>query len=624
MGKKGQIEVIALFGIIFLVVVVVFYAYQGGTFGASPVPVGVAEQQNSVKSTINNFIRLGAQEVLANISIYGGYSNEAEFFSSTEFNGRPVPYWFNDGSLNLPTNIHTNFMNGLTVYIRENIGDLIEEIQMENVTVDLSILSVSGNILTDSVVLNVYLPVYVQNYLIVQPFTVTVYSRFGETVDLANNMINFMSASRPFEWFTLSSMIISPLENNQPTIPVFVTLLECGQIYNKNWHQVQPDLEKAIKKTLANTYMPGKVPLGTMSVSSTPKYSMPRFYGKDYADLDVSFHVPDDFELGPGTFQMNPSTVSVYAKSIYLTSICQSDPVYVNYYVKYPVVVRIRDPETGNVFQFVSDVMIYNNEPGNWGVSLEGFDPTEQAELCSDNVCEFQGVVKDGNGNPVKDATLIYMGCSVGETNSNGFVYSTIPCGSGPLEVYKEGYKFWRRNLPWNAFVDENHDVNDYDITIKKTINAYVNIYEVNFEEHATNYILNNVEPLDDRTFKLILKPYGETYCEGTNIVCERFYTEASGELLNIVVGSHAITGMLANDFQTEAYGGFAGSFGMTEDMDGTTLYIYVPKNTHEFPALEGGKVTEYMVAYMRAFDKCGITPISTTKTSAPSRPLGA
>ena len=99
MGKKGQIEVVALFGVVFLVVVVVFYAYQSGTFGTTPVPSGVAEQQKTVKESINNFIKLGAKEVLANMSTYGGYVNEESFTSDLRFNKQSLPYWQKRGVL---------------------------------------------------------------------------------------------------------------------------------------------------------------------------------------------------------------------------------------------------------------------------------------------------------------------------------------------------------------------------------------------------------------------------------------------------------------------------------------------------------------------------------------------
>jgi hypothetical protein len=153
MVKKGQVEIIALFGVIFLVVAVIFYAYQSGSFGTSPVPTGVAEKQKTITNSINNFIRLGAMEILANASMYGGYVYETDFSSDARFNGRPVPFWQSGGVLRIPTTTESDVMSGITEYIRENIGFLMDEIGMDNVTVDASALSVSGNIMNDGVFL---------------------------------------------------------------------------------------------------------------------------------------------------------------------------------------------------------------------------------------------------------------------------------------------------------------------------------------------------------------------------------------------------------------------------------------------------------------------------------------
>ena len=251
MGNKGQVEFIALFGIIFVVVVVVFYAYQGGMLGSSPVPYGVAQQQKSVQNSIDNFVRLGALEVLSNMSLYGGYPNEDAFFSDIEFNKRPVAYWLKKGSATMPTNIEGNFMTAVKSFITENMPGLVEEMDADNVTIDYEQTTVTGNILPDKIILYVSVPITVQGYAMGR-IEVTIPTRFGETIDYAKGLTSFASQKRPFEYYTLKSMVLSEPDNGLSGVPFHVTNFECGNIIMRNWFDIQPHVEKQVKLALGN------------------------------------------------------------------------------------------------------------------------------------------------------------------------------------------------------------------------------------------------------------------------------------------------------------------------------------------------------------------------------------
>ncbi|RLJ09937.1 MAG: hypothetical protein DRP15_01840, partial [Candidatus Aenigmatarchaeota archaeon] len=62
--SKGQVEFIIIVGLLIVVSVVVFYAYQSGLIGKSPVPSNIAEQQRTVKPSLENFIRNAALETI--------------------------------------------------------------------------------------------------------------------------------------------------------------------------------------------------------------------------------------------------------------------------------------------------------------------------------------------------------------------------------------------------------------------------------------------------------------------------------------------------------------------------------------------------------------------------------
>ena len=606
MSNKGQIEVIALFGIIFVVVIVLVYAFQSGMLNLSPVPAGVAEKQKEVKSSIENFVRLGSKDIIANMSLYGGYLSEEEFTSDVEFNGRPVAYWQHNGVTTRPQNIQNKFMTALTDYVKGNIDTIMENLDV-NATYDASLVSVSGSILADNIIVHVYLPVYVEDYLIPQPIEVVVPTKFGKILDLAGayqgGLLDFMNVNRPFEYFTLSSMIVSPIEDNQPSVPFYIVLMNCGESYVKSSFQIMPQVETMIKKTLSNTFMPGKVPENTLDVSSSVKYVLPRINNNAYSDLKVSFHVPDDFELTTQNFQMDPTTVVSYARNIYMTSVCMSDPVYINYYIKYPMVVRITDPDTRNTFHFAYDVYINENGPGSWTGGGQ-IDPTLQADICSDNICEASVTVRDTSGSPIMGADVAYMGCYVGKTDDLGFVYGRIPCGAGQLQVFKDGYSLWERGKPY-------YDIENYEVTLKKLIDVDVVVHEVHLNKRSASYIIDEIRPMpDDRNFRFVYKPIGETYCEGTNTYCDRVLDSAAGEIGNVVVGDHAVSASIVSSDWNKLYGMVVGSYTFTEGQDGKTLHVYIPTSL-EFQNLDEGARSDYVNAYMTALQIAGITPIT-------------
>jgi len=667
MGKKGQVEVVALFGVIFLVAVVVFYAYQSGNLGTTPVPSGIAEQQKSVKASIDSFIKLGAKEVLANISTYGGYTDEDSFSSDVKFNGRPVPYWQKDGQMLAPNNIYNVFMSGMKDYIENNIDVYINEMGLDNVTVDSSSVSVSGNILPDKILLYVYLPVRVQGYLIQQPLTITVPTRFGEVLELAQGLVNYEIQNRPFEWFTLSSMLMSEPDNGLPTIPFFVAVFDCGKVIMKNWFDIQPAAERAVRLTLAHTYMPGKVP--TISATNVnaqdqsrvfsligeanrhvasatnfynngyydsaaaetqlaiqkygeiediinsfphseqpyPKYSLPPINGKTYSDIDVHFYLPDDFEMSRFRFNFDPDPIIVVPSPVPMTSVCRSDPVYVKYYMRYPMIVSIKDPVTGNIFRFASEVYIDNNAPGTWSLQRYGYSD-EQSVICSNLNCNAKIKITGSDGNPITNAHVSFMGCDIfGTTNNDGTLEADIPCGAGLLEVYKNGYKEFKTSISYNQ-------LENYEVTLKKTPQRTIHIYKINVRNYkdGREMSIDNIEPIENMIADVSFSPKSGELCEGDMIYCYRQFSSAVGFLNGIASDSYVVSAQLS-DSNHKIWGIAVADADINDDEE--NLYLYLPYNLDFETAMENSDTTTINSlgpTILKLMNQCGISMFST------------
>ena len=586
MFKKGQIEIVALFGVIFVVAIVVFYAYQSGTFGVSPVPAGVAEQQKAVKNSINSFVRLSTINVLANISTYGGYPDEAAFSSDIEFNNREVPYWQKGGVITKPPNIQATFMNQLSKHIKDHIQNVVDNLDQENVTVETSSISVTPVISSDKIVVNVYLPIYVQGYLIPQPITVNVPTRFGEILEFSENFISYSHTYRPMEYFTLGSMLLSEMTDGVRNVPFVITLIECGDSVQKNWYDLEPYVDYAVRVTLAHTYLPGKAPEGTMQTQSYPKYNIPPlgFAQKTYPDLDVKFNLPDNFELNRATFNFAPDPIMATARAIPMSSICTSDPLYVRYFLRYPMIVSVHDPVTGNVFQFANDVYIYNNKPGEWNTQLDYSDYDE--ELCTDRYCDADITVVDTDGNPVSGAWVSFMGCDVGVTTSEGKITGNfrIPCAAGTLEVFKSGYK--------SVKVQASHadmDLGDgFQVTMREQHDIRINLYEVRItedvkKEHYT--IENNPDSVTElnkfetgRKVVLTLTPFSRENCEGDWDTCFREFDTSTATLENIAVDDYLV-GIEIIDSAGKSRGKITDVIPAGDISSDAELHIYVPSN---------------------------------------------
>jgi hypothetical protein len=445
-----------------------------------------------------------------------------------------------------------------------------------------------------------------------QPYTVSVPTKISEVIDFSRQFAQSEAQNRYLEYFTLSSMVISPRDDMGQTVPVVVILSGCGEYIFKTWSDVRPALEETIKSTIGRTYMPGKYPTNEMDVANTPKYGIPEMGGKKNYDLNVSLDVTDGFSLTQATFQMDPGFVSAIATPVPMTGVCISDPIYVKYYINYPVIARVRDTLTGNVLKFAMQVLIKDNAPAAW--SATGYQSDVQATICSDTGCPASVMVADTSGAPVDGAYLTYMGCDLGSTDSSGRVDARIPCGYGPLNAYKDGFAVYSKGIDSAALYDTN-------ITMLRTPSMRVHFYEAIVDDISGNFmqtgsIYSIVREYPDGTQGVSVmdsqreeNAFMYFYKAGGGVSESFFFPGQSGVINNLPEGDYLVgAGLISGDW-TENYGGMAFGLQITADMDGKDIYVYLP---YSYSFSRANNATQQAAGALLAsmLNKCGLGPV--------------
>jgi hypothetical protein len=601
MRKKGQVEFLIILGIVVVVAVVVVLSLQ------MPGPGPTTFATGTIEDSILSFVRAGAYDTIKTMGLHGGYNEPT--ITSVTFLGQGVPYWQKDGIILAP-DIAGNLADGLEAYINANKDALASSFDKP---VTIGSPQVTVNVLASKVDLTVNMPTTVDGRAIQQPYVISLPSKIGDINEFASGFVAANNQNRFFEVFTLSSMVISPFDEGIQETPVLISLSECGDFLFKSWWDIQPGMTNVIKRTLANTYMPGKGPRNVGETTSSPKYLLTPINSKNYADLDVEFYLPDDFELTRMNFDFSPEPINTYARPIPMTGICQSDTLNVQYYVKYPVIVRVEDSLTGNAFQFAIDVAIKDNAPAEWS-GLSAYQLSEQAELCQNTFCSMKLVIEDSAGQPIPYASATFFDCPAGRADENGMLEADIPCGIGKLSLYKRGYDVYEE-------IRSSDNLEDATETMTKTPVVNLHFYEVVIDDLSSisEYWVKDgaINPIDNHIRDSGL--WMTVYEPATHQNHEFAFKESSGRLVGVPAGQQAFSAILYENFgqPSMSVGGvLAADFTLTEAMDGQDLYVYIPyypnvdlSASDEDVAIEAAKLANVL-------RRCGIGPITTTKVA--------
>ena len=280
MGYKGQAELIIIVAL--MVVIVIVVATQINNI----IPTTESPDIRNARESVESFIRAAVIDTLGNLSESGGYLSESDYqLGYVYFNDKKVPYWQYGGEVRYP-DILENIRSGVDEYIKANKNGLAESLaglSLGDAMVGTPVFS------GDKLTLSVTMPTTYKETPVTQTYTVSVDSQIGDIYSFAKGIAAYDAANRPFEYYTLSTMMLSPMDNGHHAIPMYEILVGCGDyIFASSW-DIMPEVEDSIRKTLAHVYMPGKVPEGTLRTSGSPKYSLVPISNNNYENLEVAF-----------------------------------------------------------------------------------------------------------------------------------------------------------------------------------------------------------------------------------------------------------------------------------------------------------------------------------------------
>lgn len=585
--RKGQAELIIIVGVIIVGVIVILYASRESL--QSPF---VSQEEKAVRNSLENLIRSAADQSLQTLSVNGGYSSVQG--DGVSFLNKQVPLWQKEGALSIPP-VKSAFPQLVESFIDENKQSFISGLSTE---VTVGDPSVSASFFDNKITLTVNLPTTLNGKSISGRYDVDILTNFGEIVRFAEDYSKAQSRDRFLEYFVLSSLVISPLENGEHTTPLIIVLTRCGDTVFKNWEEVREQAQDRVAVTLAHTYLPGKAPTHVGEVTPFPKYVIPPIEGEQYSNIEVSFHLPDEFELDASSFQFTPDPIIAVSSPIGFTGACASTPLYVQYYFNFPVIVRVKDPLTQNIFQFAQQVFIKNNRPGEWTDSAL-YDQDVQASICADMQCNANILLKSGDGHPISDAEISFMGCSLGQTDGAGKIQTTAPCGIGPLKIIKPGYE---------PLLEQNSHagIENRQIVIPKMLKTKVNLYEVNLVDFASVYTADKIELLPEKRRVLF------TMRSSTDKAYIRQFDSAAGVLENIPAGTYSVIASLTDENLQQIYGQVQLIHIFNESTE--EINVYIPYNAQfaQLNTLTDAQIAaEKGFAFTSVLEKCGIGPLA-------------
>jgi hypothetical protein len=322
--KKAQVEFVAIIGIIVVAIVVIYTAF----FASQPIspgaqkPQAIQQKENLIRNSAQDFFRQGAISVIATMSRNGGFPEEGDL-------------WFKDGKANVP-DLEQNFARAFEGYLTAQKASLAntlrEPVTILEPTVEYVELT-SGQV---RILLNQ--PMQYQQHLLIPDYEIRVQTDLGKIYGFAKLMAEKQAEERFLEHLTLYHMQVAEL-------PFTVFLTECAETYEKEWSDLAPNMTAA---------------MGSLKTSTTMQSF--KFEGMQaYSDLEASLSV--GLVVDREHFSFTPDPILVESP-LEFAAVCFTEPMDVNYTVRYPVNMEIKDRLTGNIFKLGMEVFIKDSIPG--------------------------------------------------------------------------------------------------------------------------------------------------------------------------------------------------------------------------------------------------------------------
>lgn len=529
---KADTSLVAILVIAIVISVVAIFSFRdailqpGETFGN--------ERQRLARESVSSFLRSGSVETIQRLGMHGGYLNPRG--DSVKYQGMVVNY----AEPLQNSQLEANFVEGLNRYIAAGKEDI--EKALANDSVVLGDHEIEVRILENKVMVTVSMQTDILNATFNQPYQFEISTDLGQMHSFSRDFLLYSQEHLFFENFTMASIQNSP-ESGVNSVPLYLTTESCEQGYEKTWHEIRDGLVGIIRQTVSLTTYADN------AKRPDALFEVKRLDERKYDNLKVSFALPDKFTLENQDLVYDPYPLK--PESLTFMGVCLPKPVIVKYWIRYPVVVSVEDSD--EKYTFALPVYIENS-----GLGEAETEPEAIVDVCENPKCMSKISVSSQSGS-VSYADVLFMGCMLGKTDENGVFDRPVPCGSGQLEVKKEGYD------DFSASVSSGELIN-YSVSLDRDVLLSLRLYSVEVEQ------IGNSLRIKDETVRPNTKNIHLFLTNKENEIGRVF--ESREASLVVPEGIYAISAEISED--GSKLGGFVSEF---YEFNGETMnvYIYVP-----------------------------------------------
>lgn len=466
MQKRGQITFYVVIGILIFAMIVLVIGFRNQVFKTAWDierfrALDIPEQASAIQENILECVGEISEEGVLRLTSQGGYielpqdtypqtpinkfSNSLQVLPKSDIK---VAYWSYLSANNVPKkNVPSKqdmekelsdymdknlvrCINNLTAYSKYNVevGQALTETEIEN----------------DRIKYTINFPVHVTFNDFEFNFPVFYYEqayRLGYLYDKANDILDNLNSKNFLEEKTLDALSV------YQSIPFSGTETTCSP---KIW--LKPNVEQEIKKALG-------LNIPFIHVSGTSFKEGSRYFVIDaLSNKDSSLSVKFDYlQSWPFYIEVQPSdgivlkTEPILPQNIkelsYISSLlCITDYRFI-YDLRYPVLVTLRDTNSGDLFQFAYLAVIDNNQPKLDVLSEDITEPNTDMICASLGSEQTVSVVESAGQGLIPSASAEVQFkcanslCNLGKTTQKGTLTTLFPqCVNGFILAEKEGY----------------------------------------------------------------------------------------------------------------------------------------------------------------------------------------
>jgi hypothetical protein len=354
--------------------------------------------------------------------------------------------------------ITRNFELSVAKHIKDNMKE-VSDFFGKNVTFDANSVSVDANILgwnkgeAKRIDVSLTLPTRVDGYDMpaqYHPYRHSIDTRFGEIIRFASDYAKDNAANRNMEIFTIYGTYFSAVEpDGFGRLPTSGVLTECGQVLHRDPQQINGHLYDLINYVITQLRWWGVM---------TTDHEIPKIFaiqdlnGEEYRDLDIYLRLSDGFAFDTHKVIMVTNNKPLVTSSVLTPPVCVQE-FNMGYDIDYPLIISVKDEETGNFFNFASHVFVESQGLQMYPGSCSSITSPGQGE-CEDLQCSVSLRVIDDLSNPIEGAFVAFGDCPVGYTDSNGLVSGPSAC-FGDLSIYKnDTYEYYLEEEMTNSGIE--------------------------------------------------------------------------------------------------------------------------------------------------------------------------